>query len=403
MSDEPTRHERGPSTRGIHAGRRPGAGDPAVVTPIHQSATFVPDERDLALLEAGRIHEAHFYTRCGNPTVSAVERKLAELEGAVPAPEGGARLFASGNAAMHATLMACALPAGHVVAAEKLYGGTRGVLDDCLVPAGGAVTYADAEDEGALDEAWRPETRVLLCESIANPTLEVADLPRLARRAHERGALLVVDATYASPALQRPLELGADVVVHSATKYIGGHSDQVAGVATARGEVLERLTAWRNNAGGCLDPHGAFLVDRGLKTLALRMEAHGRGALALASALAEHPRVRRVRYPGLEDFEHHLRARELLAGFGGMVFLELEADDAAVTRCLAHLELGLAAPSLGGVETLVSQPALSSHAAMSADERAALGIPPGSLRISVGLEDPADLIADFRRALDQLG
>ena len=372
------------------------------MTPIHQSATFVPDERDLALLEAGRLHEAHFYTRYGNPTVGAVERKLAELEGAVPGPEGGARLFASGNAAMHAALMACVLPAGHVVAAEKLYGGTRGVLDDCLVPAGGAVTYADTEDEGSLARAWRPETRVLLCESIANPTLEVSDLPRLARFAHERGALFVVDATYASPALQRPLELGADVVVHSATKYIGGHSDQVAGVATARGEVLERLTAWRKNAGGCLDPHGAFLVDRGLKTLALRMEAHCRGALALASALAEHPLVRRVRYPGLEDFEHHLRARELLVGFGGMVFLELEADDAAVTRCLAHLELGLAAPSLGGVETLVSQPALSSHAAMSSDERAALGIPPGSLRISVGVEDPADLIVDFQRALDQL-
>lgn len=385
----------GPATRGIHAGRRPGAGDPAVVMPIYQSSTFVPDEHDHALVREGREFESRFYSRYGNPTVVCAERRIADLERAE-----GTRLFASGNAAMHATLMALGLPGGHVVAAARLYGGTRGILDRCLVPAGGAVTYVELDDERALAAAFRPETRVLLCESIANPTLEVADVPLLARLAHAHGASLVVDATYATPILQRPLELGADVSLHSASKYLGGHSDLLAGAVSAGGARLRAITDWRRDAGGCLDAHGAFLVERGVKTLALRMGAHCAGARALAEFLVAHPAVRSVRYPGLADFEHHERAKRLLSDAGGMLLACLEADDAGAARVLERLEIAVAAPSLGGVETLVSLPALNSHAGLSEGERLALGIPPGAVRISVGIEDPADLIADFARALE---
>jgi cystathionine beta-lyase/cystathionine gamma-synthase len=392
MSTPPREH--GPSTRGIHAGRRPQAGDSAVVTPIYQTATFVPSARDHALVREGREYESSFYSRYGNPTVVAVERRIADLEGAEQT-----RLFASGNAAMHATLMALALPGGHVLAADRLYGGTRGILDHCLVPAGGAVTYVDLDDDEALRAAFRPATRVLLCESIANPTLEVADIARLAQLAHAQAARLVVDATYASPILQRPLERGADVSLHSASKYLGGHSDLVAGAVSADPGIMRKITAWRVHAGGCLDPHSAFLVDRGIKTLALRMVAHAAGAQALAEFLVQHPAVSHVRYPGLASFPHHARARENLEGFGGMVLATLKGDDAAASRVLERLRIALAAPSLGGVETLVSQPALTSHASLDEAQRLAIGIPPGTMRISVGIEDPADLIADFAQAL----
>lgn len=364
------------------------------MTPIYQTATFVPGPEDLALLAEGKPAETRFYSRYGNPTVAALERRIAILEGAEEA-----RCFASGNAAMHATLMALALPGGHVVAAEKLYGGTRQILDRCVVAAGGGVDYVDFEDREALASATRDTTRVLLCESIANPTLEVADLPFLGELARARGARLVVDATYASPILQRPLALGADVVVHSATKYFSGHSDLVAGVCAGDGAVVESITSWRMNAGACLDPHAAFLIDRGIKTLALRMQAHTAGAQALAEFLSRHPRVSQVNYPGLPSSPHHERARSLLNGMGGMVLFAIDGDDAEASQLLERLEIALVAPSLGGVETLVSQPALTSHAAMSGEERAALGIPPGSIRVSVGIEDPEDLIEDFRSAL----
>jgi len=393
MSPPEDRHDL--ATLCIHAGRRPGPEDGAVVTPIYQSATFVPGEADRALLREGRVAETRFYSRYGNPTVAALERRLAALDGAA-----GARCFASGNAAMHAALMATALPGGHVVAAERIYGGTRRLLEGCLEAAGGSVDFVDIDDRAAVEAAFRPDTRLLLCESLANPTLEVADLPTLARLAHDHGARLAVDATYATPILQRPLALGADVVVHSASKYLGGHADLIAGVVAGGEELLARVTDWRMDAGGCLDPHTAFLIDRGVKTLALRMRAHQEGARALADFLEGHPRVVAVAYPGLASSPQHARARELLSGGGGMLSFTLDGDDEAAARVLDRLRVALAAPSLGSVETLVSQPATSSHAHMSAEERAAIGIHPGCVRVSVGIEAPADLVADFAQALE---
>lgn len=389
-----TRRPVRPATLCIHGGRRPGPGDRAAVMPIHQSATFVPGEEDWRLVEEGRVAESRFYSRYGNPSVAAVERRLALLEGAAEA-----RLFASGNAAMHAAVMALALPGGRVVASSRLYGGTRAILSGALEAAGGEVRYVDLDDARALAEALRDGARVLLCESIANPTLEVADVPRLARLAREAGARLVVDATYATPLLQRPLDLGADVVVHSATKFLGGHSDLIAGVVATSAELAPLVDRQRMVAGAALDPFAAFLLDRGLRTLALRMRAHCEGATRVASYLASHPRVALVRHPSLEDFPHHARAAQLLDGPGAVVLAALAGTDADATRLLERLELAVPAPSLGGVETLVSQPSRTSHAGMSAAERAAAGIPPGAFRLSIGVEDPEDLIADLEQAL----
>jgi cystathionine beta-lyase/cystathionine gamma-synthase len=390
-----TRRPVQPATLCIHGGRRPGPGDPAVVMPVHQSSTFVPGEEDWRLVEEGRVAESRFYSRYGNPSVAAVERRLALLEGA-----DEVRLFASGNAAMHAAVMALALPGGRVVASDRLYGGTRAILTGALAAAGGSAVFVDLDDAAALEAALRPGASVVLCESIANPTLEVADLPRLATLARAAGARLLVDATYATPLLQRPLEHGADLVVHSATKFLGGHSDLLAGAVASSGELAPLLDRQRMVAGAVLDPFAAFLLDRGLRTLAVRMRAHCEGASRVARFLAAHPRITRVLHPSLEDFPHHDRARTLLSGPGAVVLAALDGDEADAAGLLERLELAVPAPSLGGVETLVSQPCRTSHAGMSAEERAAAGILPGAFRLSVGIEDPEDLCADLAAALE---
>lgn len=389
-----SREDSRPATLCIHGGRRPGPGDRAVMMPIHQTSTFVPGEDDWRRVEQGEVAESLFYTRYGNPSIAVVERRLALLEGAEEA-----RLFASGNAAMHAALLGLALPAGRVVASSRLYGGTRAILKDALVPAGGEFEYCDLDDPAAVASAVRPGTSLVVCESIANPTLEVADLPAIARRAHEVGARLVVDATYASPLLQRPLALGADVVVHSATKFLGGHSDLIAGAVATSAELAPVLDRQRMVVGGSLDPLAAFLLDRGLRTLALRMRAHCEGASRVAAYLANHPAIERVRHPSLEDFPHHARAAALLDGPGAVVFAALRGTDEAAAELLERFELFLPAPSLGGVESLASQPARTSHTGMSAAERLEAGIPPGAFRLSVGIEDPDDLVADLEQAL----
>jgi cystathionine beta-lyase/cystathionine gamma-synthase len=234
---------------------------------------------------------------------------------------------------------------------------------------------------------------------MANPTLELADLPALAELTRAHGALLLVDATFASPALQRPLALGADLVMHSASKYLGGHSDLIAGLVSGRAELMESVESWRRRAGGVLDPEPAYLLERGVKTLSLRVRAHCERARELAAALAGHPRVLKVVHPSLEDFPQRELAARLLADTGGMIFFVVEGGDEAALVLLDRLQLAIPAASLGGVETLVCTPATTSHAAMTSAERHAIGIPPGAVRISVGVEEAADLIADFTQAL----
>lgn len=384
------------ATRCQHGGRRPRPGDSAVTTPIVQSSTFVLAEEDYRLIREGRVLDTLMYSRYGNPTVAAAEARLANLEGAERAV-----LFASGMAAIHAGLMASLAPGGHVVAADRLYGGTRELMLEVLPKVGCSATFVDIEDLDAVNAAIRPDTRILHVESIANPTLEVTDLVRLAEVAHERATKLVVDATFATPILQRPLELGADLVLHSASKYLSGHSDLIGGAVCGSGSLIAEVETWRRRAGGCMDPQAAFLIDRGMKTLAVRMRAHCENAIALATFFEEHPKVRLVRHPSLASHPHHERAGELLADFGGMVYFEVEGDDLAGQRIIDSLELALPAPSLGGTETLVCQPCLTSHAGLTTEQRGAAGIGPGAVRISVGIEGAVDLIADFGQALER--
>ncbi|MBK7874722.1 MAG: PLP-dependent transferase [Planctomycetes bacterium] len=383
-----------PATLCIHAGWRATPERKDVVLPIAQAATFLLDDASYAAMLEGRIDEAEIYTRLGNPTLDAVQTKLAALEGAEHA-----LLFASGMAAIHAALLSRVRTGSRVVAQKELYGSAWDLLENFLRPLGVATEFVELNDPAARKAALAQGCDVVYCESVSNPTLAVADLPAIAKEARAAGAVTIVDATFATPLLQKPLELGADLVVHSATKYLAGHSDVIGGVVLGSRERLKPVYRWLQLAGGCMDPHAAFLLDRGLKTLPLRMKAHVENACELARFFGRHPKVERVLYPGLESHPSHGRARTLLAGPGGMVSCVVRGGDAAALACLRRLKLALEASSLGGAETLVSAPFNTSHARLSPAQRAAAGIPPGFLRISAGIEDARDLVRDFEQAL----
>ena len=378
------RSKRGPSTRAVHAGSpSPRAGGP-VVTPIHQTATFFSDA-----VPAGEV----LYTRYGtNPNQLALQERLRTLEGAEAAV-----VLSSGNAACSLALLSCVGSGGHIVAQRELYGGTLRILRRELPRLGIDVTLLPNAEGWA--EAIRPETRALLMEIPQNPTLRIPDIDEAVTAAKSAGVPLIVDATFASPINFRPLEHGADLVFHSATKYLGGHSDLTAGVvagSTARvAEVKELLKSF----GPVLDPHAMWLLERGVKTLALRMARHNENGLAVAQWLETHPLVEQVFYPGLESHPDHERARRLFSGFGGVVSLTVRGGDEAALRVLQRLRLMCVAPSLGGVETLVSMPRFTSHAGLTADERRAMGVTDGFIRLALGVEDAADLIADLDQAL----
>lgn len=380
----------GPGTRAIHAGApEPSPGAP-VVPPIVQSATFFgggPDD-DVPLR----------YSRYGNnPNQASLARKVAALEGTE-----ASLVLGSGMAATAMTLLALARAGDHVVASRHLYGATRALLEDELPRRGVETTLVDPEVEGAWDDALRPETRVVFLEIPTNPTLRVFDPAPVARAAEAEGVSFVVDATFASPVNLRMAEHGADVVIHSATKYLGGHSDLVAGVASGSREVVERIREMMKLYGPAADPHMAWLLDRGVRTLGLRVARQNETALELARWLRERDEVSRVVYPGLEDHPDHATASRLLDAYGGMLSIVLAGGGEAADAFTGALELALVAPSLGGVETLVSQPRYTSHVHMTPAARAELDIPDGFVRISVGVEEVEDLMADFGAALDGL-
>jgi methionine-gamma-lyase len=375
----------GPGTLAVHAGdRAPEVGAP-VVSPIVPSTTFHSDPSG-----EGEV----LYTRYGNgPNQALVERRLAALEGAEDA-----LVTASGMAAMACALLSLLRAGDHVVATRDLYGGTRVLLVEELSRLGISTTFVDLFDP-AWAEALRPRTRVVLAETPSNPLVRVLDLRPVADAAHAHGAALVVDATFASPLNLRALEHGADLVMHSATKYLGGHSDVTAGAlagsAARVGEARRRARVW----GPVLDPHGVWLLERGIKTLAVRMERHNRNGEEVARWAEAHPAVARVFHPSLPSHPDHATARRVLHGSGGMLGLELAGGAAAASRFVRSLRLAKLAPSLGGVETLVSEPRFTSHAAMSDAEREACGIRAGFVRVSLGIEDAADLVADLEQAL----
>jgi cystathionine beta-lyase/cystathionine gamma-synthase len=373
------------STVCLHAGQEPDPTTGAIITPIYQTSTYVQEE-------LGR-HKGFEYARTQNPTRAALEGNLAAIEGGK-----AAFAFASGMAAIDA--ITTLLKSGdHVIVSDNVYGGTFRLFDKVLTRYQLAFTYVDTGDLDATERAFTPATKMLFVETPSNPVMRITDLARAADLAHRRGARLVVDNTFASPVIQRPLSFGADIVTHSTTKYLNGHSDSVGGVVIAtRDEDIEWLKFVQNAAGAILSPFDSWLVLRGTKTLPLRMARHSETGLALAQFLEAHPKVRRVYYPGLASHPQHALAARQMRGFGGMLAFDLGPRDAAA-RLLKSVRLMALAESLGGVESLISHPATMTHASVPEEHRNALGITDGLVRISAGLEDLEDLKDDLTQAL----
>ncbi|MGZ8562991.1 MAG: trans-sulfuration enzyme family protein [Candidatus Limnocylindria bacterium] len=381
------------STRAIRAASRvPDAPQPPLNVPIYATSTFeVADAGELGdLLEFAR--PGHSYTRYSNPTHQALEEALAELEGAE-----AALVTASGMAAIHAVALSILSSGDDMVLPRAVYGGTLGLARVVLARAGITHRSVDTTDADAVAAALTPRTKLLWLETISNPTTAVADVAALAELAHARGVLVVVDNTFASPALSNPLSRGADLVVHSTTKYVGGHSDIIGGAIVGAADRVAAAREIMINAGGNASPWEAFLALRGLKTLALRMERHSSNALAVAGALEGAPGVAAVRYPGLRSHPQHELACSILRGgmAGGMLAVDLEGGRAHGERFLGRVKVAVHATSLGSVETLVSHPASSSHRQLADAELEAAGLGPGTIRVSIGLEDAEDLVADL--------
>ncbi len=373
------------ATKAIHAGQEPDPSTGAVTVPIYQTSTYVQDA-------LGR-HKGFEYARTQNPTRTALERNLAALEGGC-----AAHCFASGMSAIDTTLRL--LEAGdHIVVSDNTYGGTYRLFERVLRNFGLNFSYVDTTEAANVKAALRASTRMVFIETPTNPVMAIADLEGIGRLTRERGLRLAVDNTFMSPFFLRPIEWGADIVIHSTTKYLNGHSDSVGGVVvTARPEDGERIAFLQNAVGAIISPFDSWLVMRGARTLAVRMEQHDRNGRQVAAFLAEHPKVQKVYYPGLSQHPQHERAKRLMTGFGGMIAFET-GSLAAARSVLDNVRLCALAESLGGVETLVSHPATMTHAAVPAEHRARLGITDGLVRISVGIEDVEDIIADLDEAL----
>lgn len=377
-------------TAAIHAGQTPDPATGALLTPIYQTTTYVQS--------AVGQDKGYTYSRSGNPTVAALERKLGELEGGLPAT-----CYNTGLAATTALCLALLKAGDHVIASDVVYGGTVRLLRQVLAPFGVTASYVDGSDPANISKALQPNTRLIFIESPANPTLKLTDIAAAARVAKDSGALLCVDNTLLTPALQAPLELGADIVLHSTTKYIEGHNATVGGaLVTRRPELQEQLKFTQNAIGAIQSPFNAFLTLQGSKTLPIRMERHCANALAVARFLETHPRIHSVAYPGLESFpQHELAKRQQRAG-GGLIAFEVKGGTDAGIRLMNSVKLCALAENLGAVETLITHPASMTHASVPAAQRAELGITDGLVRISAGIEDLQDLLDDIARALAAL-
>ena len=373
------------STICLHAGQEPDPSTGAIITPIYQTSTYVQEE-------FGK-HKGYEYGRTQNPTRMALERNLAAIEGG---KAGFA--FASGMAAIGA--IATMLKSGdHVIVSDNTYGGTFRLFDKVLTRYDLSFSYIDTSTLDQVERAIRPTTRMLFVETPTNPVMRITDLRAAADLAHHHNARLVVDNTFASPYVQRPIEFGADLVTHSTTKYLNGHSDSIGGIVIAvRDDDIDWLGFIQNTEGAILSPFDSWLVLRGTKTLALRMQQHNANGMAIAEFLSAHPKVERVYYPGLPTHPHYQLARRQMCGFGGMIAFELGSLESA-RRLLNAVRLHALAESLGGVETLISHPATMTHASVPPERRAAIGITDGMVRISAGIEDIDDLKDDLAQAL----
>jgi cystathionine gamma-lyase len=379
------------ATRVIHGGQSPDPSTGAIMPPIYATSTYVQ--------QSPGVHKGLDYGRSHNPTRWAWERNIADLEGGAQA-----FAFASGLAAI-ATVLEIADAGSHIIAGDDMYGGTYRLFERVRKrSAGHTFQYVDLTQPENLLAAIRPETRMVWVETPTNPMLKLADLQAIAKICRQRGIIAIADNTFASPRVQRPLEFGFDIVVHSATKYLNGHSDIIGGVAVVGGEAhqaewREQLAFLQNAVGAIAGPFDSFLALRGVKTLALRMERHCESALELARWLEAQPKVRKVYYPGLESHPQHALARRQMAGFGGIISIELDTDLAGARRFLERCEIFALAESLGGVESLIEHPAIMTHATIPIEQRAALGIGDTLIRLSVGIEDVEDLRRDLQGAL----
>jgi cystathionine gamma-synthase len=389
------------STRVVHAGEKRVKPHHAITTPIVQSSTYTfENTRDLVdYMEAkmwGDETEREEYGRYGNPTIATAEAKLANLDGGEDAC-----LFASGMAAVTTTLLSLLSAGSHVIMTDDCYRRTRQFITKFLARYGVEATQVPMGDYEALEAAIRPNTRVILSESPTNPYLRVLDLEKLAAIAKKHNLKTIVDSTFATPINQRPLEFGIDFVVHSATKYLGGHNDLLAGVVIGSNYMISAIKEMRGVLGAVSDPQTAYLLLRGLKTLELRVQRQNETADKIAHFLAKHPAVRRVYYPGLVSHPDYEVAIEQMTGFGGVVSFELETDLEGTGRFIDALQIPYIGPSLGGVESLVEQVALVSYYELSSEERAEIGISDSLVRLAVGIESADDLLADLAQALDQ--
>jgi len=401
-NSDPTTTPANFSTQAVHAGEEKHKPFHALTMPIVQTAVFTfRDTADMVAYQTevleGKLSEREEYGRYGNPTQLAVERKLAQLDGGE-----AALLFSTGMCAITTTLLTLLSTGDHMIMTGDCYRRTRQFCQTFLARFGVEVTIVQPGDYAAMEAAIRDSTKLLFSESPTNPYLRVLDLPRVVEISKRHGLCLIVDSTFATPYNQRPLEFGADLVIHSATKYLGGHNDLLAGAVVGSWEQLAPIKHNRGVMGGIVDPHTAYLLLRGLKTLALRMERHNQNGMRIATFLESHPKVQRVYYPGLPSHPDHLVASEQMSGFGGVVSFEIKGDLDTTSAFVDALRIPRIGPSFGGAESLVVQPALQSYFELTTEQRLAVGIRNELVRYAVGLEDADDLIADLEQALARI-
>jgi len=387
------RRTRRPETAAVHGAADMEKKNGPVATPIYQTSTFEVADNE----EQQRVHETasdRYYTRWGNPTNTVAEQTVAELEGTE-----AARTFASGMGAITTTVLALLKAGDHVVAQRDIYGGVTKFFSEWLPKMGIETTFVDTTDYEQHARAIRPSTRLLYLESPTNPALRVVDMKKTAALAKQHGLISMMDSTFGTPINQHPAEYGIDLVMHSGTKYLSGHADLTCGVVAGRHDLMQRIYETRTTLGNCMDPHAAWLLIRGLKTLAVRVARQNENALRVAEFLEQHAKVRRVHYPFLKSHPHYAIAREQMSGGGGMVTFEIEGSGEDARRASEAMRLFTLATSLGGVESLVSIPVLTSHAMISAEQRQKMGVTEQMVRLSVGLESADDLIADLEHAL----
>jgi cystathionine beta-lyase/cystathionine gamma-synthase len=385
------RHKFRPETESVHGGANLNKRNAPMAQPIYQTSTFQVTDSEQQLRAT---HTDMFYTRYGNPTHTAVEARIAELEGT-----DAALLFASGMNAITSSILALVKNGDHIVAQRDIYGGVTKFLSAWLPKLGVETTFVDTTDYDQHARAIRPNTRLLYLESPTNPTLRVVDLQKPVAIAKEHQIITLIDSTFATPINQRPAEFGIDLVLHSGTKYFGGHTDLICGVAAGRRDLIDEIHHTRTTLGGTMDPHAAFLLLRGMKTLAVRVERQNESALRIAEFLSRHTKVRSVNYPFLNRHPQRALAIEQMKGGGGVLSFEVDGTGEDAKRLSEALHLFTLAPSLGGVESLVSIPVLTSHAMISAEHRQKMGVTEQLIRLSVGIENADDLIADLEQAL----